>query len=220
MHYLGNIYMSIIKKAPSIDPIIEQFLSQCHRKKYPAKSTVIHAGDPSTVLYYLVKGSVTVLIEDEEGREMIIAYINEGEFFGEMGLFDAEACRSAWIKTKTECEIAEISYERFLIITKDTPAILFSLTVQLAKRLRATTSKVGNLAFLDVTGRIAHTLLQLCKEPDAMTHPDGMQIRVTRQDIGKIIGCSREMAGRVLKTLEEQGLINVKGKTIVVYGTR
>jgi CRP/FNR family cyclic AMP-dependent transcriptional regulator len=53
-----------------------------------------------------------------------------------------------------------------------------------------------------------------------MTHPDGMQIKITRQEIGRIVGCSREMAGRVLKSLEEQGLISVSGKTIVVFGTR
>lgn len=54
----------------------------------------------------------------------------------------------------------------------------------------------------------------------AMTHPDGMQLRVTRQEIGRIVGCSREMVGRVLKSLEEQGLITASGKTIVVFGTR
>ncbi len=53
-----------------------------------------------------------------------------------------------------------------------------------------------------------------------MTHPDGMQIKITRQEIGRIVGCSREMVGRVLKTLEDQGLVPVKGKTMVVYGTR
>ena len=73
---------------------------------------------------------------------------------------------------------------------------------------------------MDVSGRVARTLLDLCKQPDAMTHPDGMQIRITRQEIGKIVGCSREMVGRVLKSMEEQELINVKGKTIVVFGTR
>ena len=80
--------------------------------------------------------------------------------------------------------------------------------------------RVSHLAFLDVTGRIAGTLLDLCKQPDDMTHPDGMQIRITRQEIGRIVGCSREMAGRVLKDLEERGLISVSGKTIVVFGTR
>ena len=91
---------------------------------------------------------------------------------------------------------------------------------QLAKRLRDTSRKVIDLAYLDVTGRVAHTLLDLAKQPDAMTHPEGMQIRITRQEIAKIVGCSREMAGRVLKELQQQGLISAHGKTIVVYGTR
>jgi CRP/FNR family cyclic AMP-dependent transcriptional regulator len=73
---------------------------------------------------------------------------------------------------------------------------------------------------VDVSGRIAHTLLDLCREPDAMTHPDGMQIKITRQELGKLVGCSREMAGRVLKNLELDGLVAVSGKTMVVYGTR
>ncbi len=97
---------------------------------------------------------------------------------------------------------------------------MFALSTQMANRLRNTTRKVGDLAFLDVTGRVARTLLDLTKEPDAMTHPDGMQIKITRQEIGRIVGCSREMVGRVLKTLEEQGLVSVKGKTMVVFGTR
>lgn len=78
----------------------------------------------------------------------------------------------------------------------------------------------GQLAFLDVTGRIAQTLLNLAKQPDAMTHPDGMQIKITRQEIGQIVGCSRETVGRILKMLEDQNLISAHGKTIVVYGTR
>ncbi len=198
----------------------ESFLSQCHRRKYPAKSTLIYAGDDSDALYYIIRGSVTVLIEDDEGREMIVAYLNEGDFFGEMGLFDESAGRSAWVKAKTECEVAEISYEKFKSLSNQDADILFAVSAQLAGRLRATTRKVGDLAFLDVTGRVAHTLLELCKQPDAMTHPDGMQIKITRQEIGRIVGCSREMVGRVLKTLEEQGLVQVKGKTMVIYGTR
>lgn len=91
---------------------------------------------------------------------------------------------------------------------------------QMAQRLRNTTRKVGDLAFFDVTGRVARCLLELCKQPDAMTHPDGMQIKITRQEIGRIVGCSREMVGRVLKDLEERSLVQVKGKTMVVYGTR
>jgi CRP/FNR family transcriptional regulator, cyclic AMP receptor protein len=202
-----------------IIPNLDHFLAHCHRRKYPAKSTIIYAGDESDALYYILKGSVTVMIEDDDGREMIMAYLNEGDFFGEMGLFE-EAARSAWVKAKTECEVAEVSYAKFRQLAREDAEILFAVSAQIAGRLRATTRKVGDLAFLDVTGRVAGTLLELCKQPDAMTHPDGMQIKVTRQEIGRIVGCSREMVGRVLKNLEDQGLVSVKGKTMVVYGTR
>jgi hypothetical protein len=60
----------------------------------------------------------------------------------------------------------------------------------------------------------------LCGEPDAMTHPEGMQIKVSRQELSRLVGCSREMAGRVLKVLEEQGLLRATGKTIVVFNAR
>ena len=203
-----------------IIPNLDHFLANCHRRKYPAKSTIIYAGDESDALYYILKGSVTVMIEDDDGREMIMAYLNEGDFFGEMGLFENDPSRSAWVKAKTECEVAEVSYSKFKQLAREDADILFAVSAQIAGRLRATTRKVGDLAFLDVTGRVAGTLLDRCKQPDAMTHPDGMQIKVTRQEIGRIVGCSREMVGRVLKNLEEQGLVSVKGKTMVVYGTR
>jgi CRP/FNR family cyclic AMP-dependent transcriptional regulator len=137
-----------------------------------------------------------------------------------MGLFEDSSNRSAWVRTKTAVELAEISYSRFNQVIADDPHIMFAITSQMADRLRKASRKVGDLAFLDVTGRVARTLLDLCKEPDAMTHPDGMQIRITRQEIGRIVGCSREMVGRVLKDLEDSGKISVAGKTIVVFGTR
>ena len=202
------------------NPSIDRFLEHCHRRRYPAKSVIIYAGDPSDVLYYIVEGSVTVLIEDEEGHEIVLAYLNAGDFFGEMGLFDDKISRSAWVRTRTQCELAEISYARFRQLAEQDAGMLFALATQMATRLRNTSRKVGDLAFLDVTGRVARTLLDLCKQPDAMTHPDGMQIRITRQEIGRIVGCSREMVGRVLKALEEQGLITARGKTIVVMGAR
>ena len=204
---------------PHIDNV-EEFLSHCHRRRYPAKSTIIYAGDQGDTLYYIIKGSVTVVIEDDsDGKEMILAYLNPGDFVGEMGLFDQEH-RSAWIRTKTECEVGEISYGKFIELSHKHPEFLFAISKQIAQRLRDTTRKVSDLAFLDVTGRVAGTLLDLCKEPDAMTHPDGMQIKITRQEIGRIVGCSREMVGRVLKDLEERELVSVAGKTMVVFGTR
>ncbi|MBM7070823.1 cAMP-activated global transcriptional regulator CRP [Shewanella sp. OPT22] len=211
--------MALIGK-PKPDPTLEWFLSHCHIHKYPAKSTLIHAGETSDTLYYIVKGSVAVLIKDEEGKEMILSYLNQGDFIGELGLFEEEAERTAWVRAKQACEIAEISYKKFKQLIQVNPEILMKLSQQMAYRLQTTSQKVGDLAFLDVAGRIAQTLLHLAKQPDAMTHPDGMQIKITRQEIGQIVGCSRETVGRILKMLEEQNLIQAHGKTIVVYGTR
>ncbi|WP_028695761.1 cAMP-activated global transcriptional regulator CRP [Pseudomonas cremoricolorata] len=202
---------------------IDKLLAHCQRRRYTAKSNIICAGDTAETLSYILKGSVTIVIEDDEGREMIIAYLNSGDFFGELGLFEDAGKpqgRSAWVRAKSECEVAEISYERFRELVRHDPDILYALGGQMAQRLRNTTRKVGDLAFFDVTGRVARCLLDLCKQPDAMTHPDGMQIKITRQEIGRIVGCSREMVGRVLKDLEERNLVSVKGKTMVVYGTR
>lgn len=211
--------MSIVQLKQE-NPAITAFLSHCHIHHYPAKQTIIHADAESDILYYLIKGSVTVLLEDSSDHEIILDYLNAGDFFGEMGLFSQPSNRSAWIKAKVDCEIAEISYQKFNSLRQELPEVLFEVATQISNRLRKTSQKVSDLAFLDVTGRIAHTLLDLAKQPDAITHPDGMQIKITRQDIGKIVGCSREMSGRVLKNLAGQHLIEVKGKTIVVYGTR
>ena len=204
-------------------PNVENFLRHCQRRDYKSKSVILREGDTSDYLYLILDGSVSVMVEDEadEEHKMVVAYLNPGDFFGEMGLFAGNAGkRSAMITAKTQCEVAEISYEKFHQIRSQFPDILFAIADQMSERLRLTTRKLKDLAFVDVAGRIAHTLLDLCKEPDAMTHPEGMQIKITRQELGKIVGCSREMAGRVLKTLQEEGLVWASGKTMVVYGTR
>lgn len=201
-------------------PGLDRFLEKCHRRTYPAKSTVINAGDISEELYYLESGSVSVVIEDDDGHEIILAYLNAGDFFGEIGMFDENRRRSAWVRTRTKCDIASIGYDRLRALSSDYPEVLFAMMSQMALRLRNTSRKVGDLAFTDVSGRVARALLDLCKQPDAMTHPDGMQIKITRQELSRIAGCSREMVGRVLKNLEEQHLITASGKTIVVFGVR
>ena len=97
---------------PDENTLISRFLEQCHQKQYPAKSVIIKDGDPSYELYYIISGSVSVLVEDAKGREIVLAYLNPGEFFGEIGLFDESHKRTAYVRAKTKCEIAKISYER------------------------------------------------------------------------------------------------------------
>ena len=129
--------MALIGK-PKPDPTLEWFLSHCHIHKYPAKSTLIHAGEDSDTLYYIVKGSVAVLIKDEEGKEMILSYLNQGDFIGELGLFEEQAERTAWVRAKQACEIAEISYKKFRQLIQVNPEILMKLSAQMAYRLQST----------------------------------------------------------------------------------
>lgn len=201
------------------DPFIASFLEHCcYRKSYNAKQLIIKEDDPPNSLYYIISGSVTVMTEDSKGHEIILAYLNAGEFFGELGLFSKQYNRTASVRTRLKSDIACISYDKLKGLHSLLPKLLFSITSQMAIRLRRTNMKVSDLAFTDVKGRIARTLLDLCKEPDAMTHPDGIQIKITRQELGRIAGCSREMAGRVVKSLGEDNLISVSGKRIVILG--
>ncbi len=212
------------------DPVrrqaLTQFLKLCHIKTYPPKTTLIKAGDINETLYYIIEGSVLVDAEDrEDGKELILAYLNRGDFIGEMGVFNGTDPRIVNVKTRCECKVAEITHERIRsILKKELPEyaadILFMIGEQMAERLFMTSRNFRDLAFMDTKGRIARTLLDLCKEPDAITHPDGMQLHISRQEIGHIVGCSREVVGRVLKELEEKKLITAHGKTIVVFGTR
>lgn len=211
---------------PKPDEALLRLLSYCHRRRYPARTTIIQAGDRGDTLYYIVQGSCTVGMHSSENDEdIVLAYLNKGDFIGEIGVFMGSMVRDVNVWTREASQLAEIGYERlhYLLsadLAEQSVAILRLLGCQVSSRLLNTSRKVGSLAFLDVSGRIAHTLLELSKQPDAMTHPEGMQIRVTRQELGRLVGCSREMAGRVLKALEDQRLIRVRGKTIVVFGTR
>lgn len=202
-----------------------RFLDHCHRRKYPNRTDVFRPGDAATTLYYVVSGSVSVISEESDGRELVLSYANPGDFVGEMGLFVKADKRVVTLRTRSPVELAEISYERLHQLmsgplSADAPKLLYVIGAQLSKRLLETSRKASRLAFLDVGSRIVRAVHDLCHEPDAMSHPQGTQIRVSRQELARIVGCSREMAGRVLKQLQEQGLLHARGKTVVVYGTR
>ena len=195
-------------------------LSLAQIKEYVPKGIIMSEGEKPDTLFYILEGSVSVHMEDEDRHELILAYLGPGDFFGELGLFGQSPSRSAWVRARTDCKVAIISYQRFKSLCKELPELLMQLTEQIANRLRSTSRKISHLAFLDVTGRIARTLLDLAKDSEAITHPDGMMIKITREELGRLVSCSREIAGKVLKGLEEQGLIQVSGRNIVIHGTR
>ncbi|MDH3327333.1 MAG: cAMP-activated global transcriptional regulator CRP [Gammaproteobacteria bacterium] len=208
------------------DPALQALLDYCKIEHLATKKLIVRPGDPADKFYYIIDGSVTISMEDDDGSDIILTYLNDGDFIGETGLFiKHQTTRQVTVRTRTPCTLAEIGYSRLEELVKNElkdqyAEILHVIATHISRRLIQTTRKVGHLAFMDAAGRVASTLLDLCKQPDAMTHPEGMQIKISRTELGKIVGCSREMVGRVMKNMEEQGLITAKGKTVVIFGAR
>ena len=201
-------------------PELGPFLSHCRIRRYTARASIIRQGDAATELFFIVDGSVSVMLADGHGREIVLAYLNAGEFFGEIGLFVQDEGRSALVRARSDCAVAQISYARLLELTELYPQVLIAMTGQLARRLRATNRKLGDLVFMDVYGRMAHALLELCEQPDAEVQALGTLIRVTQQELARLIGCSREMVGKVLKEMEQQKQVVLRGRSIFLPGVK
>ncbi|MDW8480134.1 MAG: cyclic nucleotide-binding domain-containing protein [Xanthomonadales bacterium] len=204
---------------------LERLLAHCRLKRYAKRALLMRPGDPADVLAYLIRGSLEVCAADDEGREIILARVNPGEFVGELGLFLNTGRRSVAVRARASSQVAEISYARLFELFErdlaaDCPRILFAIGRQISQRLLQSRRKVSRLASLDVISRIWQTVLDLCAEPDALSHPRGTQIKVSRIELSRMVGCSREVAGRALKRLQEQGLLVAAGKTVIVFGVK
>ncbi len=116
---------------------IDRFLAHSHRRRYPTRTDVFRPGDPAGTLYYVVSGSVSIMAEEDDDRELVLGYFGAGEFVGEMGLFVESDRREVILRTRTACELAEISYERlhqlFLgPLSADAPRLLYALGQQIS----------------------------------------------------------------------------------------
>lgn len=197
-------------------PAIQRYIATAHKRSYPPKHTLMHAGDPPQSIYLILEGSVSVLLEDEQGREVVLAYLNPGDFFGEMCLFPSQTRRSAIVRTRRPTLVAEMGLAAFRDYAAADHQIMFEIAEQLAIRLHETNQRVADLTFHDVAARLARTLQELGKKPDAQPREDGVVVRISRQELARLVGCSREMAGRVLKRLEEGGMLSSQGRNILL----
>ena len=104
---------------------IDRYLAYCETRSVPAKTVVIETGEVSDSLFYILEGTLTVSVTDESGREMILAYLSEGEFFGELGVYDdGQQQRSASVRTRTDCVIGKMDYQRFHELAKIYPSLM------------------------------------------------------------------------------------------------
>lgn len=181
------------------------------RKKFQKNAILFSEGDATDSLYIIRTGKVKIIINDEEGREVILSILGPGEHFGEMALLD-NGPRSACAMTKEPTEVLIIRKKDLMNVFSSSP-IVFNLLKGLTNRLRKATKKIEDLALLDVYGRIAGLLTRLAESKNGQ-----MQIeeKLTHQEIANMVGSSREMVSIILKELSKGGYITIDKKFITI----
>ncbi len=177
---------------------------------------IILAESEGDTLFIIEKGHAKVSILHDDGRELILAMLGIGDVFGELSLFDGQP-RSANVLALQDTQLLLLRRSDLLQLIIAVPQIGLALLEELAHRLRRSDDQLEGLALLNVTNRIAKTLLHLAMD-DGITTPDGILLpdRPPHQHLANMTGTSRETVSRVLKQLEEQNYIAVRGNTLLI----
>jgi CRP/FNR family cyclic AMP-dependent transcriptional regulator len=196
------------------DPGFRELFKSARHRDLPKNHVVIEEGAKPGHLYFIVSGLVAVRFASPRDPDLLLAYLYPGDFFGEMCLFPGVESRSAMIKTAADCAVLEIGYEPFVELTRKYPSLWLELAGQLAHRLRTVNHRLAEMPALHAADRVWLVLKDMASNIGA--RGDLRTLRITRQDLGKLAGCSRELAGMILKDFARQGRIGVRGKTITV----
>ncbi|NIM48422.1 MAG: cyclic nucleotide-binding domain-containing protein [Gemmatimonadales bacterium] len=210
--------MSVTKRLRQIplftqlsDAEIAHITEAAREKSYPKNSVILFEDDPGDALYVVLSGQVKVVLIGEDGREVILSMLRDGDFFGEMSLIDDQP-RSAHVIAMEESNLLVLRREDFRQCLEETPRIALGLLRALSRRLRRADDKIGGLVLLDVNGRVARLLIELADENDGKTIPR----KVTHHTIAQMIGSSRETVSRTIREFADRGLIEVSRKDIAI----
>ena len=190
---------AFLRRVPLFSGLSEQQLEQLAagsaRRSFPKGRTIVSEGEPSQSMYILLAGRAKVQRSDSEGKEVILAVLGSGEFFGEMSLID-DSPRSASVITLEPCEFMAVSKDAFKSMLMQSPDVAMNVMRGLVRRLREADQKIETLALLDVYGRVARVLLDFS---ETVGGERVVKNKLPRQEIAKMIGASREMVSRVMK---------------------
>jgi CRP/FNR family cyclic AMP-dependent transcriptional regulator len=181
-------------------------------RSFARNTLVMRAGEETDALYIILSGRVKVLIPDDEGREVILAFMGPNEFFGEMGLLDDQP-RSASVETLEPCEMLRFSKSGFITCLKDNFELAMIIIRNLVKRLRGADRSIESLALIDVYGRVARLLLDQAQEIDGLWI---VKQAPPKQEMARMIGASREMVSRVMKDLQQRGYIRAEKRKVIL----
>jgi len=205
----------VLRKVPLFSDLSEgdlaSFAEVTREREYPKNSVILFEDDPGDSLYIVSTGQVKVVLIGEDGREVILSVLGDGDFFGEMALIDDEP-RSAHVIAMKDSQLLVLRRDDFQAQVAMHPQIALKLLRVLVQRLRRADEKIGGLVLLDVNGRVARLLLDLADESG------GPKItrRLTHHTIAQMIGSSRETVSRAMRELVDRGLIETTRREIAI----
>jgi CRP-like cAMP-binding protein len=187
------------------------------KRRFKRGQLIVEQGKKSDALYIILSGRARVLMTDRKSREVILATLQPGDYIGEMSMIDNQP-HSATVEAEIQTDVLVLGRKEFTRCLPENATMAYAVMQGLVRRLRHADQKIGSLALMGVYGRVANVLLESAV-PD-----DGRLIireKLSRQDIAKMVGASREMVSRVMKDFEEQGFIQtLDGGAIVVNERR
>ncbi|MCG3173828.1 MAG: CRP-like cAMP-activated global transcriptional regulator [Myxococcota bacterium] len=214
------IYQDLLAKVSIFQNLRKDSLAQLESmlvpKLYPKESLIVSQEEAGDALFIIHSGKVKVLLYGDTGREIILTTFKRGDFFGEMSLLDNQP-RSANVIAMEDSELLVLRRESFLTHLKTHHETALAILAEMSRRLRKADSVIGNLALLDVYGRVARLLLEMAQNDGEETE-DGLLIRArpTQQEIASMVGTSRETVSRALNEFQRRGFIDMHGRGILV----
>jgi CRP/FNR family cyclic AMP-dependent transcriptional regulator len=206
----------LLRNVPLFAPLSEEqreiVARRLQRRSAQRGEAIIEAGELTGSLHIILSGRAQVVISDNKGHRVILALLRSGDYFGEMGLLD-DRPRSATVVAREASEILTLGKEDFAHCLKENFELAMTVARGLAKRLREADNRIGSLALMDVYGRVAQVLLQEAETIDGVRMITG---RLSKQDIARMIGASRERVSRVMKDLADRGYIEMRGSSILL----
>ena len=183
-------------------------------KKSVLKNTlVISEGDDSSAMYLIKEGKVKVTVNSEDGKELILSTLQQGDNFGELSLLD-EHYRSANVSTLENCEFIVLHKADFFQLLRQNSSIAIGVIKFLCQRVRFVTEVAQSLALMDVYGRLVKLLHDL-----SVPNENGklvVAIPLTHQDIASRVGCGREMVTNILRGLKRGSYLTIENKIITI----
>jgi CRP/FNR family cyclic AMP-dependent transcriptional regulator len=183
-------------------------------RTYALGQIICHQGDLGDHLYVVIEGLTKVVFTSERGDEMVLNILWPGEIFGELALLDGSP-RSASVVALQSTSVFIMSRNRLLELMRQNPRLADEFLKSIGRLVRKLTEQVGDLAFLDLGGRLAKILLQIsARHP----HAQGLVLdrEFTQSDLAGMIGASRPAVNRALQSLAARGLIAVRGRVVEI----